>query len=156
LSKFNPENERTKHRYLAFLGDAKRLSEDSVDQVAAALADFEIATGFKEFGQYRPEQAQSYKRRLAKAAHPKTGRPLAKATISSRLAALKAFYQWLAQQPGFRSKLTYSDAEYFNASASDERIAKAVRQRPVPSIEQILHVLSSMPAACDIEKRNRH
>jgi integrase len=80
---------------------------------------------------------------------------LAKATISSRLAALKAFYQWLAQQPGFRSKLTYSDAEYFNASASDERIAKAVRQRPLPSIEQIRHVLSSMPANSDIEQRNR-
>jgi integrase len=80
---------------------------------------------------------------------------LAKATISSRLAALKAFYQWLAQQPGFRSKLTYSDAEYFNASAGDERIAKAVRQRPVPSIEQIRHVLSSMPAVSDIEQRDR-
>jgi integrase len=125
------------------------------DSHQPALADFETSTGFKEFGQYRIEQAQSYKRRLAKAAHPKTGRPLAKATISSRLAAMKAFYQWLAQQPGFRSKLTYSDAEYFNASASDERIARAVRQRPVPSIQQILHVLDSMPATSDIEQRDR-
>ncbi|MDP1602873.1 MAG: site-specific integrase [Legionella sp.] len=155
MGKFNPVNERIKHRYLAFLSDAKRLSEDSVDQVASALTDFETSTSFREFGQYRPEQAQSYKRRLAKATNSATGRPLAKATVSSRLAALKAFFQWLAQQPGFRSRLVYSDAEYFNASASDERIAKAVRERPVPSIAQIRHVLASMPASTDIDRRNR-
>ena len=84
-----------------------------------------------------------------------TGKPLAKATISSRLAALKAFFQWLAGQPGFRSKLTYSDAEYFNPSANDDRIAKAVREKPVASIEQIRRVLDSMPTASDVQKRDR-
>jgi len=64
----------------------------------------------------------------------------------SRLAGLKAFFQWLAGQPGFRSKLTYSDAEYFNPSANDDRIAKAARERPVASVDQIQHVLQSMPA----------
>jgi integrase len=155
MGKFNPENERIKHRYLAFLGEAKRFSPSSVDQAAAAIADFEAATGFKDFRQFRIEQAQSYKRKLGEAGGSVTGRGLAKATISSRLAALKAFFQWLAQQPGFRSRLTYSDAEYFNASANDERIAKAVRERPVPSIEQIRHVLSSMPVQSDIERRNQ-
>ena len=63
--------------------------------------------------------------------------------------------QWLAQQPGFRSRLVYSDAEYFNASASDERIARAVRERPVPSVEQIRHVLAGMPRITGIDRRNR-
>jgi site-specific recombinase XerC len=152
---FNPANERIKHRYLAFLGEAKRFSSSSVDQVAAAVADFEASTGFKDFKQFRIEHAQSYKRKLGGAVGSGSGRALAKATISSRLAALKAFFQWLAQQPGFRSRFSYSDAEYFNASANDERIAKAVRQRPVPSVEQIQHVLNSMPSQSDIERRNQ-
>jgi site-specific recombinase XerC len=155
MSKFSPGNERIKHRYLAFLGDAKRFSPGSVDQVAAAIADFEASTGFKDFRQFRIEQAQSYKRKLTGAVGSGAGRGLAKATISSRLASLKAFFQWLALQPGFRSRLTYSDAEYFNASANDERIAKAVRERPVPSIEQIRHVLTSMSVRSDIERRNQ-
>jgi integrase len=153
MGKFNPENERIKHRYLAFLGEAKRFSTGSVDQAAAAIADFEAATGYKDFRQFRIEQAQSYKRRLA--AGSGAGRGLAKATISSRLTALKAFFQWLSQQRGFRSRLTYSDAQYFNTSANDERIAKAVRERPVPSIEQIRHVLNSMPLRSDIQRRNQ-
>jgi integrase/recombinase XerC len=155
MGKFNPENERIKHRYLAFLAEAKRFSTSSVDQVAAAIADFEASTGFKDFRQFRIEQAQSYKRRLGGTGDDGKERGLAKATISSRLAALKAFFQWLAQQPGFKSRLTYSDAEYFNASANDERIARAIRERPVPTVEQIRHVLRTMPSQSDIERRNQ-
>lgn len=155
MRKFNPENERTKRRYFDFLTDAKQLSPDTVDQVAAALDDFETSTGFREFRLFRIEQAQSYKRRLDRAVNPKTGRPLAKATISARLAALKGFFQWLSREPGFKSQLRYSDAEYFNPSAKDERIAKAVREQRAPSIEQIRHTLAHMPAVSDVERRDR-
>lgn len=154
MSKFNPENERIKHRYLDFLSDAKQLAPSTVDQVAAAIADFEQSTGLRDFRLFRYEQAQSYKHRLTRAAHPTTNRPLAKATINSRLAALKSFFQWLSQQPRFR-KLNYSDAEYFNLSSNDERIAKAVRTRPAPTVEQVKHVVLSMPCNSVIERRNR-
>jgi site-specific recombinase XerC len=76
-------------------------------------------------------------------------------SFPSRLAAPKAFFQWLSQEPGFRSRLKYSDAEYFSLSANDERIAKTSCERPVPSIEQIRHVLELMPADGQIERRNR-
>ncbi len=155
MRKHHPENERTKRRYFDFLKHARRLSEASVDQVAAAIADFEAATGHRDFHQFRIEWAQKYKRQLADRINAETKKPLAKATISSRLAALKAFFQWLAGQQGFRSKLTYSDAEYFNPSANDDRIAKAVRERPVASVEQIRRVLDSMPTASDVQKRDR-
>jgi integrase len=155
VPKFNPQNERVKHRYFDFLADAKQHAADTVDQVAAALADFEASTGFKDFRLFRVEQAQSYKRKLGSMTNSATGRPLAKATISSRLAALKAFFQWLALQQGFKSRLNYSDAQYFNLSANDERIAKASRERPVPSLEQIRHVLQVMPTSSDINRRDR-
>lgn len=154
MPKFNPKNERIKHRYLNFLAEARQLSVATVDQIAAAISDFDQGTGHRDFALFRPEQAQSYKHRLAKATNPATNRPLAKATMSSRLAALKAFLQWLSHEPGFR-RLNYSDAEYFNLSGNDERIAKAVRERPSPTIEQIRHVLQVMPAITVHERRNR-
>src|SRR5262245_47090079 len=109
VRKLNAENERIKHRYLNFLLGAKQLSTGTADQVAAALSDFEQATGHRDFRLFRSEQAQSYKHRLAKAINPATDRPLAKATMNSRLAALKAFFQWLSQRQGFR-RLNYADA----------------------------------------------
>src|SRR3954452_11948386 len=53
------------------------------------------------------------------------GKPLARATVHSTLAALRAFFIWLAGQPGYKSKIAYGDADYFNLSEKDVRIAKA-------------------------------
>lgn len=155
MRKHHPENERIKRRYLQYLREAKRLSESSVDQAAAAIAGFETSTGFRDFRRFHIEQAQKFKRDLAGQINPKTGKPLARATVHSRLMALKAFVQWLADQPGYRSRIRYADAEYFNPSANDSRIARAVRERPVPSVEQIRHVVASMPSGTDIECRDR-
>jgi integrase len=51
--------------------------------------------------------------------------------------------------------MNFTDADYFNLSANDERIAKTVRERPAPTIEQIRHVLQTMPSATAIDRRNR-
>src|SRR5262249_36828806 len=71
------------------------------------------------------------------------------------LTALKRFFVWLAGQPGYKSRIAYSDAEYFNLSAKETRIAKATRPVRVPTLEQIRHVIQSMPADTDIERRDR-
>ena len=155
MRKRHPKNERIKRQYLAYLEEAKRMSPQSVDQAAAAIAQFEASTGYRDFAAFHIEQARKFKRHLAEATNPTTGKPLAKATTYSRLMAVKAFFMWLAGQPGYRSRITYSDADYFNPSNNDGRIAKAVREKPAPTLEQIRHVLAVMPTATDIEKRDR-
>jgi hypothetical protein len=42
---------------------------------------------------------------------------LSKATLYATLSALKRFFIWLAGEPGYKSRISYSDAEYFNLSA---------------------------------------
>lgn len=155
MRRHHPENERTKKRYQEYMRDARQLSDASIDQALAAIADFEAVMGYRDFRQFRIAWAQKYKRELEGRAHPKTGKALAKATISSRLMALRAFFQWLAGQHGYRSKITYSDTDYFRPSANDERAAKAVRETPFASIDEYLEVLRSMPAETEIEKRDR-
>jgi integrase len=80
---------------------------------------------------------------------------LSKATLYATLCALKRFFIWLAGQPGYKSRISYSDAEYFNLSAKETRVAKAQREERVPTLEQIRHVIRMMPAGTDIERRNR-
>jgi integrase/recombinase XerD len=46
-------------------------------------------------------------------------------------------------------------ADYLSLSEKDVRIAKTERERPFPSLEQVQHVLRSMPAATEIELRDR-
>jgi integrase len=151
----HPDNERIKRQYFVLLKEAKGQSEDSVDAVAKAVARFEADTQHRDFKAFHFEQAVAFKRRLADRDSHTTGEKLSKATQYATLAHLKRFFQWLAWQPGYRSKLRYSDAEYFSFSDKDSRVAKARRERPAPTLEQVKHVIATMPAATDIERRNR-
>lgn len=151
----HPDNERIKRQYFAFLKEAKRQSEDSVDAVAKAIARFESHTRYRDFKAFRYEQAVAFKRHLAERDSQVTGEKLSKATLNSTLAYLKRFFQWLALQPGYKSRLDYTDAEYFNLSEKDARVATARRERPAPTLEQIKHVITTMPTDTEIERRNR-
>lgn len=155
MAKHNPANTRIKREYFDYLKEAMRRDEASIDATAKALARFEAATGFKDFRKFHREQAKAFKAKLNTEMNVRTGKPLARATVHSTLSALKAFFIWLASQPGYKSKIAYADADYFNLPEKDVRIAKASRQKPVPTLEQVNHVLATMPAATDIEKRNR-
>lgn len=155
MRKHHPDNERIKREYFVLLKEAKGQSEDSVDAVAKAIARFEADTQFRDFKAFHFEQAVAFKRRLADCDSKATGEKLSKATQYATLAHLKRFVQWLALQPGYRSKLRYSDAEYFSFSDKDSRVAKARRERPVPTLEQVKYVIGSMQAGNEIEQRNR-
>ena len=113
------------------------------------------ANRFRSFRTFHPEQAVAFKRHLAEQTNARTGKPLAKATTYSTLAALKVFFVWLAEQPGFRSRLSYSDADYFNLSDRDARIARTRLDKPAPSSEEVRHVIQTMPAGSAIERRDR-
>jgi len=155
MTQYNSHNERIKRRYFTYLKEASRYSEATVDQVSQALARFEADTGYRDFRTFQPEVAVAFKRHLAIHASAQTRRALSKATLHSTLAHLKRFFHWLAGQPGYRARLSYSDADYFNLTAKEARIATARREKPFPTLEQVRHVISSMPTANDIDQRNR-
>ena len=155
MTKFNPQNERIKRAYFTYLEEAKGKAPSSVDQVAAAIADFERSTKYQDFKKFHIEQAKGFKANLAKQLNKETGRPLAVATIHSRLMNVKAFFHWLAGQSGFKSRISYSDCDYFNPSANDSRIAQASREKSYPTLEQVHLVLRSMPTETEFQKRDR-
>jgi len=97
------------------------------------------------------EQAVGFKKHLAK----QKGQPLSLATMHGALRHLKAFIEWLSQETGYKSRIKYSDAEYFNLSEKEARTAKATRQKSVASVEQIQHVLAMMPTGTAIGKRDK-
>ena len=61
----NAENERIKRRYFAYLKEAKRQSEQTVDAAAKALARFEEYTKLRDFKAFHFNQAVAFKNHLA-------------------------------------------------------------------------------------------
>jgi integrase len=77
------------------------------------------------------------------------------AIISEKSQVSGKIFQWLALQPGYKSRLQYSDADYFDLSAKETRVATARREQRAPTMEQVRHVISTMPTETEIERRNR-
>lgn len=155
MTTHNADNERIKRQYFTYLREARRASGATVDAVAKALHRFEAYNHFRDFKAFHPQQAIAFKRALADQTNARTGTPLSKATLHSTLSALRAFFLWLAFQPGFRSRLIGANADYFNLKENDARAAKAHTERPFPTLEQARYALDAMPSSSNIEKRDR-
>ncbi len=155
MTNANPANERIKRAYFIYLREAKRHSEASIDGVAKAISRFETSTGHRDFGRFHREQAVAFKRRLNDQIAVRSGERLSRATVHSTLSALRSFFIWLSDKTGYKRKISYTDADYFNLPEKDVRIAHAVREKTAPTLDQIHHVLSLMLTGTDIERRNR-
>ena len=155
MAKHNAANERIKRDYFHFLAEAKGRDSATIDRVAKSLARFEDSTGHKDFKRFHREQAMAFKRRLGGQVNARTSEKLSKATVHSTLREVKTFFEWLAREPGYRSHISFPDADYLSPNEKDVAIARARRERPFPSLEQVEAVLAAMPAANALERRDR-
>jgi len=153
--KHNPVNERVKREYFSYLKEAKGRDDRTIDGVAKALALFEASTGWKDFKKFHREQAKAFKRRLGEVNGARTGERLSKATLHSILRHCRDFFAWLAREPGYRSRIAYSDADYFSLSDKDVAIATAKREKLFPALAQVELVLSVMPTVSVTQRRDR-
>jgi len=153
--KRHPANERVKRRYLQFLKDAKGRDEASLDAAAKAIARFEEHSECRDFRKFHIEQARAFKVHLMEVKNQRTDKPLSASTFYSTLGALKSFFEWLAQQSGYRSRIKPADAAYFNPPDKLAQVATAHRYTPFPTLEEVRMVLRAMPVSTDIERRDR-
>lgn len=145
MAKIIEENERIKRKYLGYLVGAKGRDEKTANKVAAAIARFEKSTNYKPFKKFHVDQAGKFKAHLAACKNGRTKRPLSHSTIDAELRIVKAFIFWLAGQPGYKSRISYSDAEYFTNSLKSARIAHTRRPMHYPTLLQCKRAFEAMP-----------
>ena len=154
MAKRASDNLRIKRAYLDWLRHAKGLSEMSIDKAAASIDRWFGYIGAADLRRFHTEKAVAFKRHLEKAGAP-TGRPLSDASRDGILRDLRAFFLWLADQPGYRSKVRHRDAQWFTPDRRSARGAHQGQWRPHPSPEQMRAVILRMPSATVIERRDR-
>ncbi len=154
-AKPNAANERMKREYLYHLRHARRQSEATVDKAAAAIDSFLAYTRHRDLRKFHRRQATGFKDHLLGRQNDRTGAALSLSTVQSNLKAMRNFTIWLADQSGYKRSVTYTDADYFSLSHGEARAASAPRTKRPPSLEDIHRVIALMPAASDIELRDR-
>jgi integrase len=155
MAKYNADNERAKRDYVTHMRLAQGKQEGSVNSALAAIDRFERSTGYRSFKAFHIEQAKAFREKIVSQPSARGQKPLSAATITSTLRNLKGFFLGLAERPGYKSRISFSDAEYFNPTAAHARIAGARRESRVPTIEQFEAVVASMPSETIVQCRDR-
>lgn len=153
--KIDEKNERILRKYAVWKREARRADVKTVDKLLTAVREFISFTRGKDFASFNVEQAVEFKRHLEARRSKRTGDCLSKKTIDGTLRAVKDFFMWLADQPGYRSRIKRPDTEYFNLNAKDSRIAHEAADGPFPTPEQALHAFCNMPEANEFQCRNK-
>jgi len=148
-------NERIKRQYFQYLEQARRHEVSTVDAVAKALSRFEEYTRYKDFKKFHIQHAVAFKAHLVSQTNSRTGQKISKSTVNSTLGILKRFFQWLSDKPGYKSRISYTDADYFTPSEKELRAARNTRPKAVPTLKQVTRVIHNMPVDSDIALRNR-
>lgn len=153
MKKNRSDNLRMKRKYLVWLADAKGQAQSSITKAAAAIDQYTNWLGCRSLKGFNPDWARGFKRYLE--AGSGNGRPLSASSVDHTLRSLRAFHRWLADQPGYKSRIRHSDAEYFSPSRKLATSARGTTWRPHPSVEQWRHALATMPSGTLIERRDR-
>ncbi|KMW60728.1 Site-specific recombinase XerC [Candidatus Rhodobacter oscarellae] len=149
------KNIRIKRKYLLWRRDAKGHSEASVDKAAASISTYERFLAGKDFRAFHAERARAFKRFLSQQKHERSGKALSSGTVNGILRDVQAFFQWLADQPGYKSRIDRSDIAYLTPDRKSEAQRRGNLWKPHPSPEQARHVLNKMPNDTVIQRRDR-
>jgi len=155
MPKHNSNNLRIKRKYLVWLKEAKGLSEKSIDKAASSISTYEAFLDGKDFRAFHAELVRGFKRHLSSRKNERTGAKISQASVNGVLRDLKAFFLFLADQSGYKSKITYSEAAYFSTERKSELAARGGCWKPHPSPQQARHVLDQMPADTVFQRRDR-
>lgn len=145
---------RTKRRYLLWLGEAKGLSEASIDKAAAAIDRWTGFIGGADFRRFHTEKAVAFKRSLEKE-RTEQGAAQSSSTRESILREIKAFFLWLADQSGYRARIRHADAAWFTPDRRDARAAHQGQWRPHPSPQQMRAAIHNMTGDTIYCRRDR-
>ncbi|MEP4197264.1 MAG: site-specific integrase [Aliishimia sp.] len=155
MTKRNSDNLRIKRKYLVWRKDSKGLTDATVDKSAAAISLYETFLNGKDFRSFHSERARSFKRHLVSKQNQRDGSKLSATSINGMLREVSAFLFWLADQPGYKSRITRSDIAYLAPDRKSDAARRSSCWKPHPSPSQVTRMLTNMPHSKVLQRRDR-
>lgn len=155
MQRQNPENERIKRKFFVHLEGPKGRDPKTIQKHADAISWFEKSTGHMSFKKFHIDQAVKFRKQLQASTNKRTGKPLSASTMDGQVRMLKAFFLWLSEQQGYKSRINHIDIDYFNLSRAERRIVHTTKRKQIATIAQCKRAFDLMPSATVIERRNK-
>lgn len=148
-------NEQAKRGFFEHLRGAKGFSEDSVNDYADAIGQWQIFSGAEDFATFDKTKAGAYCDWLTRRATKTPDGKLKPATRYHYLRRVKEFFLWLAEQPEYSQKLVKADAGFLRISKKDMQIVLSGTTKELPTLEEVQKVIGSIEPASEVGMRDR-
>jgi len=148
---FQAENDRIIHKWQTYAGG---YSEKTIDKHLAAIRFFESNLKGKPFAKLTTDDFAAVRdelKRLSKAQAPNN---LSASTIKHYVSHLKAFFDWLLKQEGYR-RLPRDFDGYLKLSKAVLAQAAQVKQKDYPTLSEAEELLDAMPSKSLVDLRAR-
>jgi integrase len=153
MAKPNVKNELTKRRFFRWLKEADQCCDATVNNVEKAILLYEEFTRNSDFLNFGPDRAVDFKQWLLK--RETRGGTIAVATFHNYLRFLRKFFSWLAEQPGYRRRVTHASVDYLRVTEKEESLARQTTRRDFPPLEYVQKLVGSIAPATEVDRRDR-
>ncbi|SER94298.1 Site-specific recombinase XerD [Tranquillimonas rosea] len=145
-------NDRPIHEWQAYAG---RYSPKTVQAHLVSIRDFEAFLDGMTFSKMTPRLAGKYRDHLVGLlAQPKEHGGLSNSTVRHRVSHLRAFFEWLRGQEGYR-RLSSSIPDYFVLPRCAAAPQTKERHKQYPSMDEAWCMVELMPQKTVIQRRDR-
>lgn len=149
------ENEQIKRDFYEQLKGARGFARSSIRNFAEAIAQWQTFSNNEDFASYNKSKAVGFVEWLsARSAKTDSGK-LSLTTQYNYLRRVKKFFEWLSEQPGYKSKVSKNDVDFLRLSKSDACIARAGTTKTMPTFEDVKKIIQSIKGKSEIDLRDR-
>jgi hypothetical protein len=127
------KNERMKRKYLNWLGQAEGLTESTVIGYERAICLYDEFSGNHDYATFSQRRATAFKDWVQTRRGVDKGVSIT--TAYNQIRYVKAFFKWLAGQPGYKSRVKLDAVSYLTLERKKVREATAPRPVKFPSFD---------------------
>ncbi|RKE79913.1 site-specific integrase [Rhizobium sp. AG855] len=149
------DNAKIIYLYQGELKHTKGFHPKTIDDILRHIWQFEKHTESTDFRSVTRKMIEDFKDDWISRADKSGKGGLSASTIVHTFGHLKAFFEWLAVQDGYRRSITAQLYNHFNSPMYLSELASAAAPKFVPAPEQIRLMLDGMPTQHLAHRRDR-
>jgi len=149
------ENEQIKREFFEQLKGGQGFAKSSVRAFAEAISQWQTFTNNEDFSTYNKTKAVAFTEWIASRKSKTVSGKIALVTQYNYLRRIKRFFEWLSEQPSYKSKIHKSDIEFLRLSKKDARVARSGTTKKMPAFEDVKKIIESIDGKTEIAMRDK-
>ena len=149
------QNELRKREFFEHLKGADGFTESSINKFAEAIGQWQVFSENEDFANFDKVKAMAFVNWLKTRGSKTESGQISLTTQYNYLRHIKKFFNWLADQPSYRSKIIKSDINFMRLSKKEIQIATSGTNKKMPTLEEIKEIIENIKVKNEIDNRDR-